>query len=155
MIFFEAQGDPQLLQAIAVFLVALRLGRLQLDAAELLLDLVDDVAKPLQVLIDAFELAQRFGLLGLEAADAGGLLEDGAPVARRGLQKDVDAALLDDAVGVGAGAAAEEQVLDVLEPAGLLIDQVFAFAAAVDPAGDLDFLGVGGQASAGDCRRSW
>ena len=94
-------------------MVALGLGRLQLDAAELLFDLIDDVLEPLQVLIDLFQLAQRFDLLGLEAADAGRFLEQGPAFLGRGLQQDVDLALFDDAIGVVPGAAAEEQVLDV------------------------------------------
>ena len=142
------ESDAQLLEAGAVFLVALGLGRLQLDAAELLLDLVDDVLQPLQVLIDAFELAQRLDLLGLEAADAGRLLEDGAPILGRGLQQHVDPALLDDAVGVGAGAAAEKEVLDVLEPAELVVDEVFALAGAIDAARDLHLVGLGGEDAA-------
>ena len=62
MEFLQADGDPELLEASGVFLVALGLGRLQASAAELLFDLVDDVAEALQVLIDAFELAQRLDL---------------------------------------------------------------------------------------------
>ena len=49
-------------------------------------------------------------------------------------KQSVDAALLDDAIGIGAGAGAEKQILDVLEPARLAVDQVFAFAVAVDAA---------------------
>ncbi len=144
----QTQGNAQLTQPAGVLLVALCLGRLQFHAAQLLLHLVDDVAQPLHVLIDALQFAQRLGLAGLEAADAGRLLEDGAPVLRGRLQQHVHAALLDDAVSVRAGAAAQEQVLDVLEPADLLVDEVFALAAAVDAARDLHFLGVGGQDAA-------
>src|SRR5262249_16939506 len=79
-------------------------------------------------------------LLGLEAADAGGLLEDGAPLPGRGLQQHVHLALLDDAVGVGAGAAAEEEVLDVLEAADLVVDEVLALAASVNAPADLHLL---------------
>src|SRR5262249_51151636 len=92
--------------------------------------------------------AERFCLLGLEPADAGGLLEDGPAFLGRGLQEDVDAALLDDAIGVGPGAGAEEQIFDVLEPAELVVDEVFAFARAVDAAGDLDLVGLGGESAA-------
>ena len=60
VIFLEAEGDSQLLQAIAVLLVTLRLGRLQFDAAELLLDFLDDVAKALEVLIDALSACEAF-----------------------------------------------------------------------------------------------
>ena len=143
MVFLQSQADAQLLEPAAMFLVALGLGCLQLHAAQLLFHLVDDVAQAQEVLIDALQTAQRFGLLGLEAADAGRLLEDGAPLLGGGLQEHVHPALLDDAVGVRAGAAAQEQVLDVPEAADLVVDQVLALAAAVHAAGDLHFLGVG------------
>ena len=80
VVLLQAQADAQFLQPVGVFLVALGLGRLQPHAAQLLLDLVEDVLGALQVLLDAFQLAQRFDLLGLEAADAGRLLEDGPAV---------------------------------------------------------------------------
>ena len=67
----------------------------------------------------------------------------------RRLQQHVDPALLDDAVGVGAGPGAEEQVLDVLEPAELAVDEVFALAVAVDAAGDLHLVGVDGEDALG------
>src|SRR5262249_25873769 len=148
-VLLKPQAEAQLLEALAVLLVALGLGGLEPDAAELLLHLVEDVLQAQQVGIDALELAQGFGLAGLEAADAGGLLEDGAPLLGGGLQEHIDAALLDDAVGVGAGAAAEEEALDVLEAAGLRVDEVLALAAAVDAAGDLDLLGGRGEGAAG------
>ncbi len=96
----QADLRAQLLQPVGLLLVAAGLGGLQPHALEAVLDLVDDVGQPQQVLVDALQPAQRLDLLGLEAADAGRLLEDGPAVARRGLQQDIDLALLDDAVGV-------------------------------------------------------
>src|SRR5207248_699422 len=148
-VLLQAESDAQFLEPAAVLLVALGLGRLELDAAQLLFDLVDDVLEALDVLIDALQPAQRLDLLGLEAADAGRLLEDGAPLPCGRLQQDVHAPLLDDAVGVGAGAGAEEEVLDVLEAALLAVDEVLALAGAVDAARDLHFLGVGGEDALG------
>src|SRR5262249_16678611 len=124
----------------AVLLVALGLGGLKLDAAELLLHLVDDVASALEVLVDAFQLTERLGLLGLETADARGFLENGTTLLGRRLRQAVEASLLDHAVSVCAGAAAEEQLLDILEPAGLVIDEILAFAVAINPARDLDLV---------------
>src|SRR5262249_46086068 len=145
----QAEGDPQVLEPGGVLLVALGFGRLQLDAAELLVDLFEDVAEAGQVLIDALQPAEGFGLLGLEPAEARRLLEDGAAVLRGGLQQYVDAALLDDGVGVVAGAAAQEKVLDVLEAAGLAVDEVLALAAPVDAAGDLHLVRRRRQHAAG------
>src|SRR5579871_3978201 len=133
---------------MAVLLVALGLGCLQLDAAQLLFDFVDDIAGPLQVLVDPFQLAEGLDLLGLESADPGCFFEDGTPLPGRGLQEDIDAPLLDDAIGIRAGPTAEEELLDVFEPAGLLVDEILAFAVPIDPPSDLHFGILGGEDAA-------
>src|SRR5262249_4143872 len=97
------------------------------------------------VQIGALELPESFDLLGFEAADAGGFLENGAPFLGGRLEQDVDSALLDDGIGFGSRAAAEKELLDVFEARGLLIDEVFTLAAAVDSAGNLHFLGFRSQ----------
>ena len=150
-----------------MFLVSPGFAGLGADAAEPIFNLIDDVGEPQQVLLDVFEPPQGLDLPHLEAADAGGLLEDHAAVARRRLQQAVDFALLDDAVGLRAHAGARQKVADVAEPGGIAIDEVFAFAAAIDAAGDMhlgrverqqpvgvveserDFGGVQGPAAAG------
>src|SRR5262249_3396633 len=98
--------------------------------------------------VDAFEFAEGFDLARLESADAGGFLEDGAAFLRRRLEQNVNAALLDDAVGIRAGAAAEKEVLDVLEAADLAVDEILVLAAAISAARDLHFLGLGGEMTA-------
>src|SRR5579884_1884554 len=148
MEFAQTQLDTELLQALRVFLIALRLGRLQFDAAQLLFDFIENVAQASYVLLDALQAAQRFDFLGFEAADAGGFLKDGAAVLGRGLQEDIDAALLDDAIGVAAGATAQKEVLNILQAADLIVDEVLAFTATVDAASDLHFLGRCGQGAA-------
>ena len=144
-----ADLGPQLLQPVGVFLVAAGLAGLGANAAEPVLDLVDDVGEPQQVLLDAFQPAEGLDLADLEAADAGRLLEDHPPVLRRRLQEHVDLALLDHAVGLGAHAGAREQVADVAEPGRAAVDQVLALAAAIDAAGDVDLGGVDRQLALG------
>ncbi len=100
-------------------------------------------------MIDALQAAEGFEFAHFEAADAGRLLEDDAAVAGRGLQQHVDLALLDDAVGLGAHAGAGQQVADVAQAAGAAIDEVLAFPAAIDAAGDVDLGGVQGQGVVG------
>src|SRR5437763_13872155 len=78
----QPEREPQLLQAAAVLLDALGLGGLELDAAELLLDVVTDVAQPLDVETDPLPLPLRRDLLGLGAADAVRLATDTAAVLR-------------------------------------------------------------------------
>ena len=69
------------------------------DAPQAVVDLVDDIGQPQEVLLDSLKAAEGFDLLGLESADAGRFFEDHTPLSRRGLEEeDVDLALLDDAV---------------------------------------------------------
>src|SRR5262249_35478349 len=96
----------------------------------------------------ALQLAEGFDLLGLETTDAGGFLEDGPSFLGGRLEQHIDPALLDYGIGVRAGATAEKKLLDVLEPRRLLVDEIFAFAAAIDAARNLDFLAFGGQGTA-------
>src|SRR5205823_2071961 len=97
----------------------------------------DDIAGALEILLHPLQLADRLHLLSLEPADARGFLENAAAFLGRSLQEDVDAALLDHAIGVGAGAAAQEKLFDIPEPAGLVVDEILALAVAIHPAGDL------------------
>src|SRR2546423_10958685 len=84
-VLLQSQTDAQFLEAFAVLLKALRLRRLEAHAAQLLLDFLDDVLQTLEVLIDAFEFAQRFDLARLESADARGFFKDDEPLPRGGL----------------------------------------------------------------------
>ena len=112
------QGDlrAQLLQPLAVFAIAAGLAGLRPHGLQPVLDLLDDVGQPQQVLLDPLQPPLGLDLLGLEAADAGGLLEDRPAVLGRGLQQPIDLALLDQAVGIDADAGAAKQVADVLQP---------------------------------------
>src|SRR5262249_29445583 len=121
------------------------LGRLKFHAAELLFDFLDNVLEPLQILVGAFQLAQRLDFFGLESADAGRFLKDAAAFLGGGLKQHIHATLLDDGISLGPCAAAEKKLLDVFETGWLLIDEIFAFAPAIDPAGDLYFFGFGGK----------
>src|SRR5262249_55758315 len=91
--------------------------------------------------------------LGLEAANAGRLFEDRTPLLGGRLQEHVHATLFDDAIGVGARTGAEEQLFNIAEAADLVVDEVFALAAAVDAAGDLHLVGLGGEQAAGVVER--
>ena len=72
-------------------------------------------------------------------------------------ENQADLALLDDGVGLGAQARVHQQLVDVAQPAGVTVDQVFALARAIQPAGDLDFANGleqvdAGRACSGRCR---
>ena len=120
------------------FFIASRLGRLPLERIHLPADLFQNVEHAREILLGAFEF--RFGqpLPGLEFADAGGFFDDRPAVWRLVAENLADAALLDDGVAFRAEAGADEQVLDVAQPGGLAVDQVFALARPVQPPRDRD-----------------
>ena len=130
----------QMLQLLHELLVAARLAGLALQRADLPLDLADQVGHAQQVLLGGFQFAQRLFFLRLEFGDARGLLENHPPVLRLAGKDLRDVALGHDAVTGAAHARAHEQLLDVLQPARRLVDEIFAAAVAEDAAGDRDFV---------------
>ena len=149
----QADLRAELLQPIGVFLVPPRLAGLGPHAAQAAFHLVDDVRQAQQVLFHPLQPPQGLELLELEAADAGGLFEDHAAVLGRRLQEHVDLALLDHAIGLRAQARARQQIADVAQPAGIVIDQILALAATIDPPRDLDLRRIDGQKAAGVVQR--
>ena len=105
-------------------------------------DFTHDVGEPLTVLLGTLQPPERLGATNTESCDAGGLLEDGAAIPARGDEQRVDAALLDHAVGLRRRTRSGEQLADVAEARDGTVDEVFAFAAAVHPPGDLHVVGV-------------
>ena len=134
----QPQADIEPLRARLVFAEELGLAGLPLQAVHLALDFDDDVGHPQQVLVGDVDLAQGFGLVMLVAGDAGGLFDEIPALLRAGLGDDADVALLDERVGPRAETAAEEDVVDVLEAAGLLVEKVGAFTGPVEAAGHVD-----------------
>ncbi len=117
--------------------IAARLRRLPLERTLLLLDLEDDVVEPRQVLLRGFELELRRAAPGLVLRDAGGFLDQLAPIGRPRAEDHADLALLDDGVGLGAEARIHHQFVDVPEAALVPVDQVLALTGAEQPAGHL------------------
>ncbi len=105
-------------------------------------DFFEDVEHAGQILFRAFEF--RFGqaLAGFVFADAGGFFDDGAAVGWFVGKNLADAALLDDGVAFRPEAGAHEEFLDVAQAGGFAVDQIFAFARAVEAARDGDFGGL-------------
>ena len=136
-------GPAQMRQHVgAQFFVALGFRRLALERVDLAADFFQDVEHARQILFRAFEL--RFGqaLAGFVFADAGGFFDDGAAVGWLVGKNLADAALLDDGVAFRAEAGAHEEILNVAQAGGFAVDQVFAFARAVEAAGDGDLGGL-------------
>ena len=95
------------------------------------------------------ELALGFLLAVAVLADARRLLEDLPAVAGFQGEDLVDAALADVTVALPAQARVHEQLMDVLQAGGLLVDIKFTVAGAVVPAGDHDLVGIIGQRPVG------
>src|SRR3989338_6549094 len=140
-------GQPQLelFQVLPLRLVLPRLIPLALQRIPLPAHLADNVHDPDEVLLRLIEAAHRFLLLGQVFGNPAGFLEDHPALLRLRGEHHIDVALLDDCVGAAAQARPEEQLLDVAQTAGRLVDEAFALPGAVDPPGDGDFGEIDGQ----------
>ncbi len=121
-------GQPALV--ILHFLVAPRCGRLALQVADLLLDLVAQVLQALEVLARLGDPALGLAAALLVARYARGLLDERAHLFRTRLDDARDHALLDDRVAARAQSRAEEQLRDVLAAAAGTVDEVHRGAVA-------------------------
>ena len=144
----KARAMRQALELGVELLELAGLGGLALDDAQAALGGVELLARAGEVGLGALELALGLDAARLYLAIARGLFEDRAALLRAGQEHRVDLALLDDRVGVGADAGVQEQFADVAcRRAPLAVDQVLARAVAVEPALDLDDVGVDRQAA--------
>jgi hypothetical protein len=135
---------PQLKRAhlFPVGFEPLGLFRLAVQRVHLPLDLADHVAQTQQVLLGGFHLPQGRGLAVLVFGDAGGFFDQNAPLLGFGVQNKIHLSLFDDGVSPMAHPGSQEEIGDVLQPAGDLVDKIFAFAGAKQPPADGDFRKV-------------
>ena len=119
--------------------VAPGFGSLALQRIHLPPHLFQNVEHARQILFRAFQLGFRQPLLGFEFADARGFFDDGAPVLRLVAENLPDAPLLDDGVAFRPQAGADEKILNIAQPRGSAVDQVFALARSEQPPRDGDF----------------
>lgn len=106
-----------------------------------------------QIALGVVELALRLALARLVLDDAGRFLENAAAVLRARAQNLLDPTLADDGVRLLADAGIHEQLGDVLEPARLAVDHVFAVAAAMDPPRHRHLVMLDGQRAVGVVQR--
>ena len=130
------------------FLVAPRLVRLTLHGADLALHLCEDVRHAQQIGLRVFQFAERLLLLRLTLGNAGSFFKNLAPILRLGGEQHVNFPLLHDAVGAAAHTRVHEQLVDVLEPAGVAVDLILALPVAENAAGDADFVELQAEALA-------
>jgi hypothetical protein len=141
----EAAGDDDAQLAAQFFAqsgVTLGFGGLALENPHLARDFLEDVIHSGEILFGRLEAKFCEALFGLEAGDAGGLLDDGAAVERLGGEQLADALLADDGVGLASEAGAHEDVLDVAQAADLAVEQVLGVTGAEEAAGDGDLAGT-------------
>jgi hypothetical protein len=140
VVLVAGQLGFQVLQVGDDLLVAPGLAGLALERTDLAFHLADQVGDAQEVLLGLFQLAKGFLLLGLEAGDAGGFLEHQTAVLGLAAEDLGDVALGHDRVTRLAHARPGEQLLDVLQPAGRLVQEVLAAAVAKHPPGDRHFV---------------
>ena len=121
-------------------LIRTRLASLTLQRIQLLFDLGHNVAHPHQILLRRFKLAKGFGLLFFVADDTGGFLDQLPAILGRGLQDLLNPPLLDDGMALGPRPGFNQHVSNVFEPAGCLIDEIFAVSVSIQTAGDHQLL---------------
>ena len=137
--------DLHVLHLLHQPLVPLVLAHLPPQRAHAPFDLVQEIGDADQVVLGAFQLPLRQAPPRLVLVDAGGFLDELAPFQRTAVHHRFHHALLDDGVGVGAHARVQQEVGDVLEAAGHLVDLVLARARAEIAARDRDFAVFDGQ----------
>ena len=122
----------------AQLLGPLRRGRLEGEWPEPLLDLGLEVASTLDLGRDARELQLRAVPAPLELAQAGGLLDEPAPLLGLRAEDLLDPALADDRAHPAAETHVGEQLDEVGPPHGRAVDEVLPLAAAMQPARERD-----------------
>ena len=104
------------------------------------LQLGEYVSEPEQVLLCGGELSLRFQLLVAEFGYSCRLLEDVAALGALGAYYLGDTSLSDYGVAVTSQTCVHEQLVDVLQSAGLAVDEVLALAAPVQLTGYADLV---------------
>jgi hypothetical protein len=116
----------EMLQFLGDLFVSPRFAGLALERADLAFHFSHEILNPDEVLLCVFELAKRFLFLGFVFCDAGGLFKDEPAVFRFAGKNLGNIALGHDAVAGSAHPGAHEELLDVLQAARGLINEVLA-----------------------------
>ncbi|OPZ22768.1 MAG: hypothetical protein BWZ10_00269 [candidate division BRC1 bacterium ADurb.BinA364] len=124
------------LRARLIALVALRLRGLAFQAVGLALDLADQVGQAQKVRLGALELAQSLGAADFVFGNPRRFLEQIAALRRLGVDDRIDLALFQNRIAVGADSGVDEQIRNVAQPAGRLVQQILALAVGEEAARD-------------------
>ena len=140
---------PQARELDHELLRAFRRRRLERERPEPLPNLRLDVAGALDLDGDTRELELGAVTAGLEAAEAGSLLDQRTPLGRPRREDRLDLALADDRVHSLAEPEVGEQLDEVEPPHGSPVDEVLPLAAAVQATGHRELGIVDGQRPVG------
>ncbi|OQC01835.1 MAG: hypothetical protein BWX80_03276 [Candidatus Hydrogenedentes bacterium ADurb.Bin101] len=105
----------------------------------------DNIVETQHILLGGLQLAQGGALARLVLDDSGRLFQQVPPILGLRTEHQIDFALPDKGIRVGADAGIHEQFLDITQAAGDLVQQVFAFAGTVHTAGYLHFAVIDRQ----------
>src|SRR5699024_519566 len=147
------EGDLQPFAAAGQLQVGFGLFGLPGQGAHPAFQLAQDVPQPLQVRLGGGEAVLGLGAAVAVRGDAAGFFKNPPPLAALGGHDLGDAALPDDGIAVPADAGVQQQLVDVLQPAGLAVDGVFAVPRAVVPPPDGDLRRVQVQGVVGVVQR--
>ncbi len=120
--------------AIAFGFLNLPFQRLHLTA-----DFRQNIGEPQHVLPGGFEFSQGFRLAGLVSGRTGRLFDEPSAFFRSGFGDGADVSLLNESIGSSAHTASHEDIVNVFQPARLLVDQIGTLAGSVNAAGQHDF----------------
>ena len=123
-------------------LVAPCFASLSLKRADLPFHLFDHVANAQQICFGRFELAKRLPFLRFVFRDSSRFFEHRAAIFRARAQNHVDPALFHHRVSGSRDAGIGEETLDVAEPAGRFVQEIFGVAIAINAAGHLHVMPI-------------
>jgi len=126
------QLDAQLPVFLLYLVVLFRLFRLVLEAFQLVIDLEQEILYPRQVLLRSIQLLPGLFLPRLIDGNPRGLLQHPATAIVLVLDDIIHHPQLDNGIAVRAHPRIHEQVLDILQPAGDIIEPVFALPAFIE-----------------------
>ena len=145
----QPQPDLQFLFFARQFQKFLGFFRLLFQRTDAVFQLLHNVAQPQQVIFGGGEPPLRFVFAVAVFSDARRFFKNFAPFGGFGRHNVADTPLTDDGIAIPPKTGIHKQHLHILQPHRRLIDDVFAFARAIIPAGHLDIVGIEIQLAGG------
>ena len=147
------EGDFQALAPVCQGQIGFGLFGLLGQGADPAFQFGQNIPQPLQIALGGGEPVLGLGPAVAVFGDAAGVLKDFPPLAALGRHNFGDLPLADDGIAVPADAGIQQQFVDILQPADLAIDGVFAVARPVIPPADHHFFGFQVQGVVGIVQR--